>query len=185
MKLPEPLWLTLNETLHYLTNIGVSETLAKERLHRAFRHAEIRTQGRSLLLFRTDIMVEIPEFAWLSGAVKWDATVIALRNGLGDVFDIDYVEVCHDELIQWVNKIVRSGPEYRSPFVALMLAAEAHFGMRLLPSTDHAVIKEIEDWLKEHWEEFVKSPISNSRLTAMAGLIRHPDLGKGGIRRSK
>jgi hypothetical protein len=164
MKLPELPWLTLSEALNLLAECGLEGQQSKTRLCRAFRNDEIKTQGRYYNSFG-DGMRRIP---------KTD------------------VEVCRDALVAWLStaEIAIPGsqkervPEYRSDFMKLMLAAEENFGARLKPSQGFAKKSEIQEWLREHWEEIIEAPISDNRIKQMAGLIRDPDLGKGGNRGS-
>lgn len=66
-------------------------------------------------------------------------------------------------------------PNYRSPFVDLMLRAEQHFGERVL----NAKKSEIVDWLNLEGPKTDRT-WSNRKSDLMATFLRPPDLQKGG-----
>lgn len=69
-------------------------------------------------------------------------------------------------------------PAYRSPFMDLMLRAEAHFGEHLRTAKK----QEIMDWLNELGRTVDKN-WSDRKSDVMATFLRHPDQQRGGNKR--
>ena len=67
-------------------------------------------------------------------------------------------------------------PEFRSPFVELMLRAEQYFGERILSAKK----SEIVDWLNEEGSKALGSYWSTSKSESMATFLRNPNQQKGG-----
>jgi hypothetical protein len=202
MKLPESPWLSLQEALHWLTERGASEELAKERLCLALRDEEIEAWGR----WRNSGVPErskISPYAFGLASIRWDSSSISFLElgfvGRPETKRFNDVEVRRDSLAKWlkegaefdasysqtVGSQAGESPLYRSPYMKLMLAAEAKFGTRLTSSQDYAKKEEIEDWLKKNWAELVPAKMTDNLIKSMATLIRDPELGKGGNRRTK
>jgi len=202
MKLPESPWLSLQEALHWLTERGASEKSAKERLCLALRDEEIKACGQ--WIYR-DVAKrgQIEPSTFVSAIIEWNSSSIAYHNlgydTVSSTVRFYNIEVRRDSLAKWlkegaefdasysqtVGSQATESPLYRSPYMKLMLAAEAKFGTRLTSSQDYAKKEEIEDWLKKNWAELVPAKMTDNLIKSMATLIRDPELGKGGNRRTK
>ena len=178
--LPERTWLYLCEALALLTAKGIAVDVAEDRLRAAFRHGEIRTQGS---LFGN--IKELHPGEWVNGQVNWQGNTLTVPYGMYDGEASYEIEVHRDDLVGWLRLPTssRKSPVYRSPYMALMLAAENHFGLRLQLARGYAKKEEVEGWLREQWDSFISAPMSENMITNMAKLIRDPELGKGGNRR--
>lgn len=196
--LPTPSWLTLREALDWLIERGATEEAVKLVLPRAFRNGEIQTRGRCYLFFNHNMQVKIPDYVWDKTIVFWDLNKFETRLFISSAINFEDIEVFLEELREWAifdkeedilgqltDNTLPTGnlraelPEYRSPYMELMLAAETHFGNRLRPGTP-AKKDEIEDWLEKNWLEFITSDRSDNLIRHMATLIRDPVLRKGG-----
>lgn len=71
-----------------------------------------------------------------------------------------------------------STPNYRSPFIDLILRAEAYFGERLMSAKK----SEIEDWLAEHGPE-IDNKWSTNKTRSMATFLRPVERQQGGNRK--
>jgi hypothetical protein len=74
----------------------------------------------------------------------------------------------------------RHSPSYRSPFLALMLRAEEHFGERVL----NAKKAEIEDWLSIEGPK-IDGGWTRNKTRSMATFLRPVESGRGGNRKAR
>ena len=151
-RVPFPKWLRLQEALNLVLGLGVSETDARSLLPRACRNGEVRARGRSLQYFDHGGQNPVSPDIWDQAGVDWEKSALQApgRYSRANRTEISDVELSRDDMQIWLSVGgLRSGdlpagtPVYRSPYLELMLAAEAHFGTRLDGSGSYAKKEEI------------------------------------------
>ncbi|MBT5108270.1 MAG: hypothetical protein HOM25_06290 [Rhodospirillaceae bacterium] len=200
MVLPPPSSLTLQECVEFLVGQGESEKDAKLALKRAFIDGDLKARG-----FYNHEKHIIPENVWSDTDIHWNHNQIPIPNNLRDHKNsISYfhnyyesIKVSRNDLYQWcppVDTMEAQQPRfsenprmhthivYQSPFMELMYAAQTHFGVGLTYAGPPTKKEEIEEWLRDHWGEYLKRPSSTHLIEVMGTLIRDPELMTGGNR---
>lgn len=184
--LPESTWLSLHEAAEL-----VREQTGKElgeiwiALPDAFEDETIRVVARCPTCFRHERRGNVNSVDWGTASIHKQKNEFYTPGG-----EVFYdVGVHRGDLLDWLSQAPSASkaaetasdqsqlerPTYRSPFIDLLLQAEAHFCERL----ETIKAEELRLWLNERGKA-IDPRWSDTKANMMATFLRHPDLQKGG-----
>jgi hypothetical protein len=111
-----------------------------------------------------------------------DDAIVAYGNITIEMADLH--DACDWELLPDATEVIEATrPSYRSPFVDLILKAEAHFGERLLDRRMDITV--IYDWLNAEGPKIEDANWSENKTKMMTTFLRMPRFQIGGNKPSK
>jgi hypothetical protein len=200
---PKPKWLTLPETLSWLSEHGLKDSKkTKEDLRRAFYEGYVITRAPNVDSRDPDARCEVHSQIWDKAEINWDTSSLSYTARISIEDDphssylddkkttITDIEVCIKSLSACIEiepsaeDLSASGAEpsqqYISPFIDLMLKAAAALNVNANANANERVMKKnVVAWLRENWPKDLAG-YSDSKIEHMATLIRRPKDAKGG-----
>jgi hypothetical protein len=199
ISLPKPKWLTLPETLSWLSEHGIKDSnKTREDLRRGFYEGYVITRAPNTDPRDPDERCEVHSQIWDKAEINWDtsslsytARIVIIDEPYSSYLDdekttITDIEVCIKSLSAWIESKtsdedfsysgVATSQGYIPPFIDLMLKAAAALNVN---ANERADIKDIKNWLRENWPERLGGR-TKAKIKYMATFIRRPEDSRGG-----